>query len=610
MLQAMRSGAKYIWIVIAVLFVGGFLFYESSGLFGRGPNTTSTIVGSVNGRDIPLGVWIQATQHREQEASQQLGRQLTLEEEAQLKQEVFDQLVTEILLEQEYARRGIRVSDAEIIQAARTSPPPELMRAPELQTNGQFDMEKYQRFLSSPMAREQGILAGLEGMYRSEIPREKLFEEVVSDIYVTDDQLWSIWRDTHDTAQVSSVAFTPDLVPDSTIAASEAEMRQYYDAHHAELTRPGRAVLSVVTIPRTITAADTAAALHHIQALRDSLAHGSSFADLAKRESADTASAANGGSLGWGKAGRFVTEFEVAGWRLKPGELSEPVLSPFGYHLIRMDARKGDSAEFSHILIKIQQTDSAAARTNAQADTLEKLAAQGETPAQFDRAVKILTLTPVTIPVTEGAPAYLNGRQIPSIGAWAFGGARVGESSDLQDADNAYYLARLDSLTPGGLPTFDQAAPAVRRILAQRKALDVLLPRAQAMANQAATSSLEAAATAAHLKVATSMRFTPTAYVPELGQMNEAVGAAFALPVGAISAPIKTAQAVYVLRVDRRVDADHAAWEKQKDEQRQRLLSTLREQRVREYLDDLRQAASITDHRAAIDAASHRAAAA
>ena len=607
MLQTMRSGAKYIWVIIAVLFVGGFLFYESSGLFGRGPNTTSTVVGSVNGREIPLRVWTQATQRREQEASQQVGRQLTLEEAAQVKQEVFDQLVTEILLEQEYARRGIGVTDAEVIQAARTSPPPELMRAPELQTNGQFDMEKYQRFLSSPMAREQGILAGLEGMYRAEIPREKLFEAVVSDIYVTDDQLWSIWRDTHDTAQVSSVAFTADLVPDSTIAVSDAELRQYYDTHHTELTRSGRALLSVVTIPRTISAADTAAALRHIQALRDSLAHGSTFAGLAKRESADSASAANGGSLGWGKAGRFVTEFEVAGWRLKPGQISEPVLSTFGYHLIRMDGRNGDSAQFSHILIKIQQTDSAAARTNAQADSLEKLAAQGETPAQFDRAAKVLGLKPVRIPVAEGAPAYLDGRKIPSISAWAFGGAHVGEASDLQDADSAYYLARLDSLTPGGLPAFEQAKPAVRRVLAERKALDALAPRARAFASQASTTSLETAATEAHLKVATSPRFTPTAYVPELGQMNEAVGAAFALPVGAISTPLTTGHAVFVFRVDRRVNADHDAWEKQKEQQRQQLLTTLRDQRVREYLDDLRQVASITDNRATIDAANHRA---
>ena len=501
------------------------------------------------------------------------------------------------------------MTDAEIIAAARTSPPPELMQAPDLQTNGQFDREKYQRFLSSPMAREQGILAQLEEMYRSEVPREKLFEQVVSDVYVTDDQLWNIWRDTHDSARVSWVAFTPDLIPDSAIHVTDAELRQYYDAHQADSTRLGRAVLSLLTIPRTITAADTAATLARIRTLRDSLVHGAAFAAAAERESADSVSAAAGGSLGWGKAGRFVSEFETAAWRLKPGEISQPVLTPFGYHLIRMDARQHDSAQFSHILLKIQQSDSSAARTNARADSLEKLAAQTDNPAAFDRAAKALGLTPVTVHVIEGSPAYLDGRQIPSVSAWAFAGARAGETGELQDADKAYYLARLDSLTPGGRPSFETAKADVRRAVVEKKAIDLLVPRAREFAQQAAATSIEKAALAAHCTVATTPSFTPTGFVPDLGQMTRVIGAAFALPVGAISAPVVTSRAVYVIRVDRRVPPDRTAWEKQKDAQREQLLTTIRDQRVREFLEDLRHAAKITDNRAAIEATSRRAAA-
>jgi parvulin-like peptidyl-prolyl isomerase len=94
-----------------------------------------------------------------------------------------------------------------------------------------------------------------------------------------------------------------------------------------------------------------------------------------------------------------------------------------------------------------------------------------------------------------------------------------------------------------------------------------------------------------------------------VGQLNQVVGAAFGLPVGAVSRPIRTSDAVYVIHVDRRVPADRAAWEKQKSDQRQTLLRTLRQQRVREYLEDLRQSARITDNRAAIEAANKRAAA-
>ena len=53
MLHQLRSAAKYIWIIMAVAFIGGFLLAETSGLLGRSAVTTSTIVAKVNGTEIP-----------------------------------------------------------------------------------------------------------------------------------------------------------------------------------------------------------------------------------------------------------------------------------------------------------------------------------------------------------------------------------------------------------------------------------------------------------------------------------------------------------------------------------------------------------------------------
>ena len=52
MLQSMRSAAKYIWIILIVAFVGSFLLYETSGLAGRAPVTTTTSIATVNGEEI------------------------------------------------------------------------------------------------------------------------------------------------------------------------------------------------------------------------------------------------------------------------------------------------------------------------------------------------------------------------------------------------------------------------------------------------------------------------------------------------------------------------------------------------------------------------------
>jgi peptidyl-prolyl cis-trans isomerase D len=603
----MRSAAKYIWIFVAALFILGFLLYQTSGLSGN-TATARTPIASVNGQDIPVTEWVRATQQRATEASQRLGRPLSLEERNQVEQETFDELVSEILLHQELDRRDIRVTDAEVIEAARTSPPPEFMNAPQLQTDGRFDPAKYLRFLSSPMAKEQGVLAGLESMYRTRIPQEKLFEQIAAGVYVTDGQLWSLWRDSHDTAQVTSVRLAPDSASEAGPAPSDAALRDYYDHHHDELTRKGEASVSVIALPRVITAADSAATVAHLMVLRHEIEGGAKFEDVAKRESADSASAVNGGSLEWGKRGRFVPQFESAAWALKPGEMSGAVLTPYGYHLIKMDQRKGDSALFRHILLRVVQSDSSAAHVNARADSLERLAAQSESPAQFDHAAKAMGVTPAIIHVTEGTAAFLNGRQVPSVSAWAFSGAKVAESSDLYESENGFYLARLDSLAPGGLPAFEAAKPEVERALAKQRGLDHLATKAQEIATKAAGSSLEQAAKAGNLEAIKSPPFTRTSFVPDLGQMTEAVGAAFTLPVGAVSAPIKTDNAVFVLRVDRRIASDSAAWLKQKDTQRQTVMRTLRSERVEEFLADLRHVATIVDNRKVLETANRRAA--
>ena len=605
MLKTMRSAAKYIWIFVAVLFILGFLLYQTSGLSGNTANAR-TPIASVNGEDITVTEWVRATEQHATQASQRLGRPLSLDERKQVDQEAFDELVSELLLRQELDRRAIQVTDAEVIDAARTSPPPEFMNAPQLQTDGRFDQAKYLRFLSSPMAKEQGVLAGLEAMYRTRIPQEKLFEQIAAGVYVTDGQLWSLWRDTHDTAQVTAVRLAPDSASEAGPPPSDAEMRDYYDHHHDELTRKGEASVSLVALRRIVTAADSAATLAHLMSLRHDIEGGAKFDDVAKRESADSASAVNGGSLEWGKRGRFVPQFETAAWALKPGEISGPVLTPYGYHLIKMDERKGDSALFRHILLRIVQSDSSAAHVNARADSVERLAAQSESPAQFDHAAKVMGLTPVVLHVTEGTGAFLNGRQVPNVSAWAFGGAKVGESSDLFESENGFYLARLDSLTPGGLPLFEAAKPQIARALARQRGIEHLAAKAKELAAKAAASSLEQAAKADTVEAIKSPPFTRTSFVPELGQMTEAVGAAFALPIGAVSAPIKTDNAVFVMRVDRRIASDSAAWLKQKDTQRQTVLDTLRRTRFEQFLADLRQVAKVVDNRKLLEAANRR----
>jgi len=596
-LQSMRSSAKYIWIFIVVVFIGVFLFTETSGLLGRARVTTGTAVAKVNGDEIPYTTWMQAAQQRIQQEQEGRGRSLTLDEEEQIRGEVFDQLVQSILLDQEYKRRGIRVTDEEIVQAAQFSPPPQFMQSPELQTDGRFDLEKYQRFLKSAAARQQGLYFQLENYYRSEIPKAKLYEQVASEVFVTDDELWRAYRDQHDSSKVSFVSFDPATIPDSGITVSDADIRAYYDSHKKELSRPGRAVVSVLSVPRQITAADSAAVRARALALRDEITKGAKFEDVAKRESADTISGAQGGFLGRGARGRFVDTFEKAAYALTPGQVSEPVETQFGLHLIKVDEKKADTIAVRHILLKFQQSDSSASRTDRKADSLANIAASQDTPQRFDSAAKVLKLTPQHGIAVEGEALTIAGQYVPSVSAWAFSGVKPGATSELFDSDAGYVLAKLDSVTPGGLPSLEAAREDIKRTLTTEKKLDRLVAQAKEFATAASASTLEAAATQKNLKVTSSDAFTRGGFVPGMGRLNEAIGAAFSLPIGVVSNPIRTQDGVVVLRVDRRVDADRAEWEKQKTIQRQQLVQGMRQQRIQAFLQQLRADAKLDDRR-------------
>jgi peptidyl-prolyl cis-trans isomerase SurA len=116
----------------------------------------------------------------------------------------------------------------------------------------------------------------------------------------------------------------------------------------------------IVPKPDTAVEAKTRSVM---QSLLDSIRAGGDFADFAKRYSTDPGSAASGGDLGWEKRGVFVREFEETVFGLKEGEISNIVKTQFGFHIIQLLGRRGESVHARHILMKIEKgaaSDSAA----------------------------------------------------------------------------------------------------------------------------------------------------------------------------------------------------------------------------------------------------------
>src|SRR5947209_3377526 len=124
MMRSMRASAKYIFYVLAVAFIVWLVVGQVTEILGGARD----VVLKVDGQDVRLQQFQAVFQSALEEQRRQGAGRLSREEEQRIQNQVADQLIQAILLQREYRRLGIRVSDDELRQAARSSPPPQILR--------------------------------------------------------------------------------------------------------------------------------------------------------------------------------------------------------------------------------------------------------------------------------------------------------------------------------------------------------------------------------------------------------------------------------------------------------------------------------------------------
>jgi peptidyl-prolyl cis-trans isomerase D len=593
MMQAFRNAAKPLLVVITITFFA-WLVIDLSGITSGTGLLTRTAVGKVNGQSIDARTYQSVVQQSIDARQRQAPGALGMEDYEQIRDEVWEQFVQGTVLQAEYQRRGITVSEDEIVQALRTSPPPEFQKIPEFQTDSQFDLGKYQRWLMSSVA--QQYLPALESQYREQLMRSKLLRVVTADVYLSDAALWEQYRDEHETVKISLTAIIPkNIIPDSSVKLTDAELQAYYKAHQDDFKRPATAYLSFVALPRLTTAADTAAARARADSVRQEIAGGAPFAEVARRESSDSVTAARGGDLEQWTRGSMDPAFDSAAFKLPLNTVSPPVLSKFGFHLIEITSRKGDKAKGRHILIPIEVAGAHRDKLDAQADSLERLGADHADPAALDTAARALKL-PIgkSGPVQEGTRVQLGRLVVPDAGVWAFQ-AKPGATSSVIESDVAFYVFRLDSLQPEGVPPLARIRSAVeytarndKKVALGRKTAQEYLKRVE--------SGTSLADAAAGMKLP-NQEFGPFSRINPPLTNPVVVGTAFGLDSAQHSGLLDTKEGIYVIQTLQHTKADSAKFVKELDEYRGKQINLARQERVRSYLSALRETAKVVDDR-------------
>lgn len=593
MMRTMRENTKVVMLITALAFVGLMVFEWGMDLSGRSSAQVSGgEIGRINGEAVSYEEFIRVYNALYEQQSQFMDGPMTTAQTREIEDAAWEQVVLDRLLAQEVKRRRLEATDAEVRQAARFAPPPEFFTSPLFQTDGQFDPAKYEQFLAS--SGDPTLLLQLEAYYRQMIPRNKLYRQVVAGGYTTDAELWGIWRDQNERVRVRYLALDPaTIVPAGAVTVTDDEVRAFYRRHQSEFERPARAQVRLVVLDKAPTAADTAAARERALELRREIVGGADFAEVARRESADPGSAAAGGDLGTFGRGVMTPAFEQAVWSLPIRRVSEPVLTPFGFHLIQVLSRRGDEANARHILIPIERSEDSEYALLEQADSLEALGeimSVEEAAQQFGLSTRTATFN-ADIPIVAGLGRVDDGAD------WAFNEAQPGDVSPVFETRDAFYMFELIEQMPAGMYPFEEVAMGIRTRLETEKLLERARQVGREIVDQLRGSSLEEVAQARGLEVREAGPFTRAEFVPGLGQANAAIGTAFGLEEGKTSGLVEVDGTLFIIQTVEKTPADREEFEEQKDLLRAQVAAGLEQERWGRFLAALKDRAKIIDFR-------------
>jgi peptidyl-prolyl cis-trans isomerase SurA len=166
------------------------------------------------------------------------------------------------------------------------------------------------------------------------------------------------------------------------IPPTDAQMREMWEQNTVERPKhPALISYRQIVVPAVPDSGARARALALAESLVVVLRHGANFAEMAKKFSGDSGSRAQGGELGWFRRGVMLKRFEDAAFHLRPGEISNPVETPFGYHIIQVERVQPAEVQARHVLISPQIAPAQVALARRLADSVHAALSRG---ASFD----------------------------------------------------------------------------------------------------------------------------------------------------------------------------------------------------------------------------------
>lgn len=304
---------------------------------------------------------------------------LSSERKKELNNKCWEELIARAVYDDEIKRRGINVPDQEALDSVIKDPPIQVQQIEALKTNGKFDTAKFKQALDMDAKFKESVLT----LVKESMIYDKLLRVIKSQVKAKPDSIKNVWLNNNNFVSAKIIYFDYNQMP-KQIVPDSSSIRYYNDYRDKYIKEPARKYRFV-----KITGESENIAKVRADSLYQALTDGADFAELAQQFSEDPGSGKNGGDLGWFGKGRMVKIFEDTAFALEINQISEPVKSQFGWHIIqtlekRKDDQGKDEVRARHILVKPQPDAEAAEQLilSAKEQGLSKAAAKLNYPVE------------------------------------------------------------------------------------------------------------------------------------------------------------------------------------------------------------------------------------
>jgi parvulin-like peptidyl-prolyl isomerase len=588
----MRQNTKVILWIILIAFVGTIIFAWGMNVTGRRQGGSNTI-GVINGQKISYQQFYRAFQNLYTQTQERMEEQVDLETFRRLRDQTWNQMVNQILLAEEIEKRNITVTDEELMHYIRNNPPPYIMQNEALQTDGQFDPQKYAQVLADP----RYDWRPLENQYRAMIPMQKLQTLITATVRVTDAEVLEHYKENNEKARVQYVAFQPGQIAVDDADFTAEALEEYYQDHQDEFRQPPQVNLDYVLVEKTPGPADEDSARAELELIRQRILEGEDFAELAEVYSQGP-TAEKGGDLGFFGRGVMDSAFEATAFALDQGEISEPVRTAFGWHIIRVEEKKRlegqEQVRARHILLKVFPGPET---LEAIGERIETLAERAEEEGLKQAAEELEMEVKQTGFFREGSGFVPGLGRASDAVLYAFSEDPPAVGGPYEN-ETGVYVVSLRERQEAGVRPLEEIADRVRAGLKRERQRELARERAEAFGEVLADAGdLEQVAAMLSVTLEETEMFTRRDYVPGVGQMNEFVGTAFGLPVGGISNLVETSRGFYFLQTAAREEADMERFAEEKETLKIDLLRQKQNQAYTDWFESIRAEAEIKDYR-------------